>query len=217
MELTAREPFVFYSTAHIIELTGRSARSLPELRAGIAEVTGSSIFHHTFGALQDRFFAAQRFTSDFARWAVEVLQDGAVAERLALMHPTEFPSVRALRERILQVIDDRLREGDPPAPAPPGRDFRFSQSISLIYPAGYQAATLAALREGIRRASDRTLFFHLIEARLRIGRCTTDLSCWVADTLACSHIADRLDRLDFFVPSTEDLRQQVLASLEDAT
>jgi hypothetical protein len=50
VELTAREPFVFYSTAHIIELTGPSARSLPELRAGIAEVTGSSIFHHTFGA-----------------------------------------------------------------------------------------------------------------------------------------------------------------------
>lgn len=216
MELTAREPFVFYSTAHIIELTGRSARSLPELRAGIAEVTGSSIFHHTFGALQDRFFAAQRFTSDFARWAVEVLQDWAVAERLALMHPTEFPSVRALRERILQVIDDRLHDGDPPAPAAPGREFHFSQSISLIYPAGYQAATLAELREGIRRASDRTLFFHLIEARLRIGRCTTDLSCWLADELACPHMADRLDRLDFFVPSTEDLRQQVLASLEDA-
>jgi hypothetical protein len=216
VELTAREPFVFYSTAHIIELTGRSARSLPELRAGIAEVTGSSIFHHTFGALQDRFFAAQRFTSDFARWAVEALQDWAVAERLALMHPTEFPSVRALRERTLQVIDDRLREGDPPARARPGREFHFSQSISLIYPAGYQATTLAALREGIRRASDRTLFFHLIEARLRIGRCTTDLSCWLADELACPHIADRLDRLDFFVPSTEDLRQQVLASLEDA-
>jgi uncharacterized protein YbjT (DUF2867 family) len=216
VEPKAREPFVFYSTAHIIELTGRSARSLAELRAGIAEVTGSSIFHHTFGALQDRFFAAQRFTSDFARWAVEVLQDWAVAERLALMHPTEFPSIRTLRERILQVIDDRLREGEPPAPAPPGREFHFSQAISLIYPAGYAAATLAELRDGIRRASDRTLFFHLIEARLRIGRCTTDLSCWLSDELGAPRLADRLDRLDFFVPSTEDLRQQVLASLEDA-
>ena len=216
MELKAREPFVFYSTAHIIELTGRSARSLAALRAGIAEVTGSSIFHHTFGALQDRFFAAQRFTSDFARWAVEVLQDWAVAERLALMHPTEFPSIRALRERILQVIDDRLHEGEPPAPAPPGREFHFSQSISLIYPAGYEAATLAELKGGIRRASDRTLFFHLIEARLRIGRCTTDLSSWLSDALGAPHLAGRLDRLDFFVPSTEDLRQQVLASLEDA-
>jgi hypothetical protein len=216
VELRSREPFVFYSTAHIIELTGRSARSLAELRAGIAAVTGSSIFHHTFGALQDRFFAAQRFTSDFARWAVQALQDWTVAERLALMHPTEFPSVRALRERILQVIDDRLRAGDPPAPVPPGRAFHFSQSISLLYPAGYEAGTLAELRAGIRRASDRTLFFHLIEARLRIGRCTTDLSCWLSDELGAPHIADRLDRLDFFVPSTEDLRQQVLAALEVA-
>lgn len=59
-----------------------------------------------------------------------MLQDWAVAERLALMYPTEFPSVRALRKRILQVIDDRLREGDPPAPVAPGREFHFSQSIS---------------------------------------------------------------------------------------
>jgi hypothetical protein len=216
VESKSREPFVFYSTAHIIELTGRSAGSLQELRNGIAEVTGSSIFHHTFAALQDRFFAAQRFTSDFARWAVEALQDWPVAERLALMHPTEFPSIRALRERILQVIDDRLREGDPPAPASPGREFHFSQSISVLYPAGYHAHTLAELRDGIRRASDRTLFFHLVEARLRVGRHTTDLACWLSDGLGAAHLSARLDRLDFFVSSTEDLRQQVLATLEDA-
>jgi len=214
VESKHRRPFVFYSTAHIVELTGRSARTLAELRSGIADVTGSSIFHHTFGALQDRFFAAQRFTSDFARWAVEVLQDWAVAERLALMHPTEFPSVRTLREHILQVIDDRLREGEPPAPASPGREFHFSQSISVIYPAGYVARTLDELSEGIRRASDRTLFFHLIEARLRIGRCTTDLSSWLVDEAGLPRLAERIDRLDFLVPSTDDLRQQVLAALE---
>ncbi|HSB70061.1 MAG TPA: DUF5752 family protein [Candidatus Methylomirabilis sp.] len=214
MELQSKESFVFCSTAHVIELTGRAARTLAELRAGIAEVTGSSIFHHTFGALQDRFFAAQRFTSDFARWAAEVLQDWPVAERLALMHPTEFPSIRSLREHVLEVIDDRLREGEPPAPAPHGREFHFSQSISLVYPAGYEARTLAQLRQGIRRASDRTLFFHLIEARLRIGRCTTDLSCWLSEALGAPHLANRLDRLDFLVPSTEELRQQALAALE---
>jgi len=214
VDLTSNKPFVFYSTAHIIELTGRSARTLEDLRTGIAEVTGSSIFHHTFGALQDRFFAAQRFTSDFARWTVEVLQDWPVAERLALMHPTEFPSIRALRERILQVIDDRRREGEPPAPAAPGRAFHFAQSISLIFPAGYEARNLAELREGIGHASDRTLFFHLVEARLGIGPCTTDLSCWLSDELRAPHLAARMERLDFLVPSTEALRQQVLAALE---
>jgi uncharacterized protein YbjT (DUF2867 family) len=81
----ANEPFVFYSTAHIVELTGRRARTLAELRDGIREVTGSSIFHHTFGALRDRPFAAHRYTSDFARWAAEVLQDWPVADRLSVV------------------------------------------------------------------------------------------------------------------------------------
>ena len=207
------EPFVFYSTAHIVELTGRTARTLVELREGIREVTGSSIFHHTFGALRDRPFAAQRYTSDFARWTSEVLQDWPVAERLAFMDPTEFPSIRELRERILQVIDDRLADEGETVPAPPGREFHFTQSISLIHPVGQVAWSLSELVEGIRRASPRTLFFHLVEARLRIGRCTNDLSCWLSDSLDAPDLAGRLDQLDLLVTSTEGLRQQVLSVL----
>ncbi len=189
------------------------ARTLAELRDGIREVTGSSIFHHTFGAMRDRPFAAHRYTNDFARWTAEVLQDWPVAERLAFMDPTEFPSIRELRERILQVIGDRLTEEGETAAAPPGREFHFSQSISLIYPIGQEARTLAELVEGIRRASVRSLFFHLVEARLRIGRCTNDLSCWLMDSLDAPELARRLDQLDLLVPSTEELRHQVLRAL----
>jgi len=196
-----------------VELTGRMARTLAELRDGIREVTGSSIFHHTFGAMRDRPFAAHRYTNDFARWTAEVLQDWPVAERLAFMDPTEFPSIRELRERILQVIGDRLTEEGETAAAPPGREFHFSQSISLIYPIGQEARTLAELVEGIRRASVRSLFFHLVEARLRIGRCTNDLSCWLMDSLDAPELARRLDQLDLLVPSTEELRDQVLRAL----
>ncbi len=216
MRVVANQPFTFYSAAHIVELTGREAASLPELRDGIREVTGSSIFHHTFGALRDRPFAAQRYTSDFARWTAEVLQDWPVAERLAFMDPTEFPSIRALRERILQVIDDRLAEGPEVAHAPPGREFHFTQSISIIYPVGRQAQTLSELREGIRTAGARSLFFHLVEARLRIGRCTNDLSTWLGDSLEAPVLAGRLDKLDLLVTSPEEIRQQVLAALEAA-
>ena len=214
MRNRGRVPFVFFSTAHVVELTGRTARTLPELRDGIREVTGSSIFHHTFGALRDRPFAAHRYASDFARWTAEVLQDWPVAERLAFVDPTEFPSIRELRERIIQVIHDRLAEEGEPMPAPPGREFHFSQSISLIYPLGLEVWTLPDLVAGIRRASHWTLFFHLVEARLRLGRCTNDLSCWLADALEAPGLAARLDQLDLLVPSTEDLRQQVLVVLE---
>lgn len=217
MRSVGAEPFIFYSTAHIVELTGRRARTLVELRDGIREVTGSSIFHHTFGALRDRPFAAHRYTSDFARWTSEVLQDWPVAERLAFMDPTEFSSIRELRERILQVIDDRLAEEGDTAPAPAGREFHFTQSISLIHPVGPAARTLPELVEGIRRASARTLFFHLVEARLRIGRCTNDLSSWLTDSLEAPDLARRLDQLDLAVTSTQDLRQQVLSILGEAT
>jgi hypothetical protein len=214
MRSVAREPFEFYSTAHIVELTGRSARTLEELREGIRDVTGSSVFHHTFGALRDRPFAAQRYTNDFARWTSEVLQDWPVAERLAFMDPTEFPSIRELRERILQVIDDRLAEGAEISPAPAGREFHFAQTISLIYPTGTRATTLAELVAGMRTAGPRTVFFHLMEARLRIGRCTNDLSCWLSDCLEAPELARRLERLDLLVPSVEEARRQALLALE---
>jgi hypothetical protein len=97
------EPFVFYSTAHIVELTGRTARTLVELREGIREVTGSSIFHHTFGALRDRPFAAHRYASDFARWTSEVLQDWPVAERLDQLDLL-VTSTEELRQQVLSVL-----------------------------------------------------------------------------------------------------------------
>jgi hypothetical protein len=34
MRAGAQEPFVFYTTAHIVELTGRTARTVAELRDG---------------------------------------------------------------------------------------------------------------------------------------------------------------------------------------
>jgi len=216
MRARGTEPFVFYSAAHIVELTGRTARTLAELRDGIRAVTGSSIFHHTFGALRDRPFTGHRYHSDFARWAAEVLQDWPVAERLAFMDPTEFTSIRQLRERILQVIEDRLAEPAEPAAAPPGRQFHFNQSISLYFPSGREAWTVEELGEGIRAASVGTLFFHLVEARLRLGRCTNDLSSWLAESLQAPALARRLDQLDLLVPSAEALRGQVLAALGTA-
>lgn len=107
MRSIGAEPFVFYSTAHIVELTGRTARTLVELREGIREVTGSSIFHHTFGALRDRPFAAHRYASDFARWTSEVLQDWPVAERLARrldQLDLLVTSTEDLRQQVLSVL-----------------------------------------------------------------------------------------------------------------
>lgn len=213
MRAAAREPFVFYATSHIVELTGRGARSLVELRDGIRAVTGSSIFHHTFGALRDRPFAAQRYANDFARWTSEVLQDWPVAERLAFMDPTDFPAIRELRERILQVIQDRLAEGAEGPPAPADREFHFAQDISLVYPTGRRATTLPELVEGIRQAGPRTVFFHLMEARLRLGRRTNDLSCWLAEALEAPQLARRVERIDLLVPSPEEIRRQLLEAL----
>ena len=41
------EVFEFCSSAKLVELTGRRARNVEELAAGIRELDGSVLFHHT--------------------------------------------------------------------------------------------------------------------------------------------------------------------------
>ena len=92
--------------------------------------------------------------------------------------------------------------------------FVFFSTAHVVELTGRTAHRLAELRDGIRGASARTLFFHLVEVRLRLERCTNDLSYWLADALDAPVLAARLDQVNLLLPSTEEFRQQILRALE---
>lgn len=208
--MTSVEPFYFRTERRLVRLTGRKASTLSELALHLREVSGSSIFYHTHHLYLSHHFRRPEFYNDFANWTREALQETWLPERLAAVDLLTFTAIRPLREALATIIDERLKEaGAGSRPCPPGDEFHFCESQSFVMSTGLVAATPGDFFETVARASTVSLFYHFFEARLRLGRPTNDFSAWL-DACGDRARARAIDRLDPYIVSLDQLRQQIV-------
>src|SRR3989338_6771647 len=134
-ELTkAKEPFRFYTRLHLSELTGLRAATLPQLLALIKEVPGSSIYHHTHRFLQQHQYLSPEPPNDFAYWVAGVLGEDELGERLASIDTIQYTTIRSLREKIAETIEEYLKDNALAKLkfAREGEEFHFVKSVSFI-------------------------------------------------------------------------------------
>ncbi|GAF95454.1 unnamed protein product, partial [marine sediment metagenome] len=105
----AEQPFVFYTRLHLQQLTGLKARDLKALLKNIRKVSGSVIYHHTHRFLQQHQFLSPEPPNDFAYWVTEVLGEHKLGEELASIDTIQFSTIRALRNKLSQTIEDHIR------------------------------------------------------------------------------------------------------------
>jgi hypothetical protein len=201
-------PFVFFTELRLAVMTGVSAGTLQDLRQGLAGVPGSSVFYHTHQAYLSQHFQKPVYYNDVARWVADALREYALAEQIAGVDLLSFTSVRQLREAMLSLIDARLAEGGPVAPAPAGERFYFCRSRSFILPSGLTAAEVPDLFRAIGRASNASLYYHFFEARLRLGRPSNNFSDWLLRK-GRPDLAARIDALDPYVYTLEELKSAI--------
>jgi hypothetical protein len=203
-------PFHFHTERRLVRLTGRRARTLGELLRHLREVSGASVFYHTHHLYLSHHFERPEFFNDFARWTKEALQETSLPEQLAAVDLLAFTAIRQLREALIDVFERRVAAGaasDRPCPA--GDEFHFCESQSFVMPTGLIAPTPGEFFETVRRVTNVSLFYHFFEARLRLGRPTNDFSTWLR---ACGEAAraHAIDRLDPYVVSLDELREQIV-------
>jgi hypothetical protein len=204
------EPFHFYTERRLVQLTGQSARTLPELLAVLREISGSCIFYHTHHLFLSHHFQKPVVYNDFANWVSESLQEEALAERLGVIDLRAFTSIRQLREVIISTIDTHLQSSAGRVrECPPGDEFYFCKSKSFIMPTGMVAGDVADFFHKLRRITNVSLYFHFLEARLRLERLTNDFSLWLSGRNEAA-LADSIDRLDPYVATLDELKDQIL-------
>jgi hypothetical protein len=76
--------------------------------------------------------------------------------------------------------------------------------------------TLPELAAGIRLLGHQSLHYHFINSRLRLHLRTNDFSHWIEQSLGWPWLAARLNRLDFYNNTLDELREDILALLEPA-
>lgn len=216
MQRWARSPFLFNTAAHLLRIGSQQAKTLGELLEGLRNCPDDSIFQHTFRTLQEHHFLREGFSNDFAQWAFSACNEVGLAERLASLDVREFTSIPVLRERIVSIVSDYLKT-NPRARERAAMDpFYFSASDTVVIPTNVVARNLHEFVEGIERVSLHSVHYHFIDARLRLKLNSNDFSVWLENEMDLGSLADRLNRIDIYTCTLQDVRWQIVRNISFA-
>src|SRR4029453_10065719 len=192
-------PFVFLGCLAVQELVGPEARDARALLEGLGQASDETLFTHTAGTMLRRPVQADTYPNDFAQWAATELGDQTLAERLAMVDVFDAGSLDALRANLVAVLEEHLHRGPAAAPAPAVEPFVFLQAHVGPVPLGVAPATLREFRDGLAEVHASALFYHVVEARYRLGRDRGDFADWAELGLGRPDLAGRLARVDAHV------------------
>jgi hypothetical protein len=210
------EPFRFIGCVELRQSLDQRATDERELLDRLEDVPAGSVFYHTHGYFLRHRPITTAYGNDFAAWAAVHVRDQVLAERLAVINPFEFTTLERLREELLSVIHDHLARLSTVPRVEFGEVFYFQQSHIVEVPLGPAAATLAEFRQGLAEVDASAIYYHMVEARARLGRRSGDFAEWLRTSLDMAALADRIERIDAYMTSLERVRARVLSLVDSA-
>ena len=213
---TAKSPFIFMSAAHLLRIGRERANNLGELLEALRVVPDDSIFQHTFRTLQEHHFIREGFSNDFAHWAFAACNEVSLAERLASLDVREFTSLPSLRERIIKIVEDYVQQNPRSRERTALEPFYFCASDTIVLPTELSANNLEEFIDTIEKVSLHSVHYHFIEARLRLKLTSNDFSVWLERELELPALAERLNRIDIYTSTLQDVRRQIVRTLRSA-
>jgi hypothetical protein len=210
----ARSPFYFNSASHLLRIGREKATTLMELLEAIRTCPESSIFQHTFQTLAEHHFISSGFSNDFSHWAFASCNEVELAERLAAIDVREFTSIAALRERLIHVIESYLQKNPRAAGRAAMEPLYLMASDLVVVPTPYVARNLEEFADGLHKVSIHAIYYHFIDARLRLKLNSNDFSVWLDKELDLPQAADKVNRIDIYTSTLEDVRRGILKVVE---
>jgi len=202
-------PFAFKDAVIVATATGRRAQTLRELRDHLRVVEVDSVYHHFWGRrLQPRFDDVEHH-NDFAAWAADGLRDGLLAERLGAIDPADYSDLERLRNKVLDVVDERLHDREWVPASPSDGEFHFLRPRVVVFDTGRRLDHPDGLPEALAEASLGSLFYHIVEARRRNPGGIDDFRAWLqsfGDPYA--ELVDALAHIDPYFLSLSEVRRR---------
>jgi len=212
----AKVPFSFYSHVELRESTGLKARNLRELVNIIKDAPGSVIYYHTHVFLQQHQFASPEPPNAFAYWVTHTIGDEVLGEKLGSIDISQYYTIRALREKIIEVIEGHLFDIQEIRSAVPGKEFDFTKSRSFVFTIPYRANDLAEFVEALKKITLYSLHFHIFAARLKFEKAVNDFSNWITLDLNFPELAEKIDKLDPYTYTLVGLRDKIIEMIKNS-
>lgn len=192
--------------------TGSRARTLKEL-CDILQVIGEdSIYYHFWGGLLQPRFEEREYNNDFAAWAWYSLHDSTLAERLAVIDPTEFENLEDLRQELLEIVEERLDEREYLSWVVASDAFEFIRSQIVVFDTHKKATSPEELAVLLQDISTSSIFYHFIDARRRIQQQhSNDFTSWLMNFPGgYENLCSRIIAIDPYFSSLAQLKTTLL-------
>jgi hypothetical protein len=210
------EAFAIKDCALIALATGRRAQNLRELRDQIRTVDETSLYYHFWGGRLRPRFDDPEYNNDFAAWARHGLHDWVLAERLAVVDPTETGGLEGLRQEVLELLEERLDQLEHVPWARHDQQFHFLTSQIAVLDTHARLAKPADLAAVVPRMTVGSVFYHVIDARRRHPVRVDDFSLWLAAWgERYDDLRRRLAEVDPFFSSLAELREELAVLFRD--
>jgi hypothetical protein len=190
--------------------TGEQAQNLRELRDRLVTTHHGCIYYHFWGSLLRPRFDDPEYQNDFAIWASRSLHDKRLAEQLSLIDPSIYPNLDALRQEIVEVIEQNLYESEYVPWAKLGDQFYFNRSQIVVFDSGILVKDPEQLVGLINHLPLGSIFYHFIDARRRSKEGRNDFSLWL-DRLGEKYkpLSQHLDVIDPYFTTLNELRREI--------
>jgi len=203
------QPFRFKTVLSLVEMTGKQASSLDELCRLLEKCDEACIFYHTFRAYGSHHYMRGHY-NDIAQWVHTGLGLEAFSEEIAGIDVRDYDSIDQLGKAIVGTIRRGIA-GQPEIALRRARQpFYLSKVISLAMPVSYCAASLEEFVDALSKVSHQSIYYHYVEARLRVGLRSNDFSIWVAEQLEMPELAARINGYDLALVTMEDVRGGII-------
>jgi hypothetical protein len=205
------EPFTIMDCALIVISTGEKAYNLRDLHDRLQRMDDQSVmFFHFWDGLLRPDFIDPEYQNDFASWAYHDLHDRRLAERLSILNPSKFETMRQLRSRVIEIIEDRMDERDFDPRLDAENPFFLRRSQIVIFDTMKRMKTPEDLRRFIPHMSLGSVFYHFIDARRRTRSGYNDFTEWLW-TWDEHHrrLADAIAALDPYFKTLMEIRDKL--------
>jgi len=209
-------PFSFVACLELKEFVGARAEDERQLADLIEQAPLDSIYYHTHAFFLRHKFLSGIYPNDFATWVAVHLRDQVLGERLGMVDPAEFESLEGLRDELFAVIDEHLRRLQIVPRIVSGEPFDFVRSRVVEIPTGVEVRTLDEFRQALLEIDSSAIYFHVVEARARLGRGQNDFAAWFEHGLGLEALAARVRALNPYVGGLERTRARLLQLCEEA-
>lgn len=159
--------------------TGEHVGSLMELKNKLTTIDEACIYHHFWGwRLRSQLLHTQYY-NDFALWAYHHLHDQTLAEKLNFVDPLKLNYLEALRQEVIDILEQRLDDQKLLAWMLHEDRFHFIKSKLTIFQSKYVIEKPENLPYILSSLPLCSIFYHFIDARIRNNEKMDDFSLWL--------------------------------------